>query len=49
MITEGFERLALPDATERAFENDLFGGRVRRNVANIKTSLERLADLLEGG
>lgn len=49
VITEGFERLTLPDATERAFENDLFGGRVRRNLDNIKASLERLAHLLEGG
>lgn len=47
MVTEGFERVRLPDPDENAFEDNLFGGRVRHNLANIAASLERLADLVE--
>lgn len=47
VVTEGFERVALPDRDESAFEDDLFGGRVHHNLANIAVSLERLASLAE--
>jgi hypothetical protein len=47
VVAEGFERVALPDPAEVAFENDQFGGRVRHNLANVAASLEHLATLVE--
>lgn len=47
IVTEGFERLALPDSGERAFEEEQFGGRVRRNIVNIAASLAALGALAE--
>jgi len=47
IVTEQFERLALPDSDERAFEEEQFGGRVRRNLANVSTSLSALAEVAE--
>lgn len=46
-LTESFVRLADPGEKHRAFEKDLFGGRVNRNLSNINASLDRLATIVE--
>jgi len=47
VVTESFERLALPDQAEAAFEEEQFGGRVRRHLANMAAPLTALAGLVE--
>jgi hypothetical protein len=47
VVTESFERVALPDPGEAAFEDEQFGGRVRRNLSNMAATLTALPALVE--